>query len=277
VLGSRGCPTKSVFCTVPHKFRARSPGNVVDEMEYCLNVHGIDDFHFIDDLFNSSVERVIAISEEILRRNLELHWGYKASCKHVTPEMLRISARAGCYRMHYGVETGTNEGLAALNKVLTTDRIEEVFTWTKAAKIRSIAYMMVGCPHEETEEMIWRTAKFVSRLRPDYVVYALFTPYPDAPIWAEGVRRGLWERDAWLKFIRDPQPGYKLPTTWNEHFTEPQLFDIFKRLHRSFYFDPRVILKTLLTVDNPTHLKRLLHGGLSLLKLETIRAGSRRL
>ena len=46
---------------------------------------------------------------------------------------------------------------------------------------------------------------------------------------------------------------------------------------RSFYFDPRVILKTLLTVDNPTHLRRLVKGGMQLLKLETIRAGSRRL
>ena len=277
IFGSRGCPNHCVFCTVPHNFRARTPENIVDEMAYCKDVLGVEDFHFSDDLFNYSEERVIAISEEILRRNLKVLWGFKASCKAVSPEMLRIARRAGCYRMHWGVETGTDEGLKALNKTLTTDRIIEVFNWSRAAKIRNIAYMMVGCPHEKTRDQIFDTARFVRKLKPDYVVYALFTPYADAPIFNEGVELGLWKGDEWLNFIRDPQLGYQLPTAWTQYFTEPELFQIFKELHRQFYMNPLVIARTLMTVNNPTHLLRILRGGLQILKLETIRSGSRRL
>ncbi|MBT3194834.1 MAG: B12-binding domain-containing radical SAM protein, partial [Verrucomicrobia bacterium] len=70
LMSSRGCPHNCTFCNVPHKYRTRSASNIVDEMEYCAKELGIKEFHFIDDLFNITVERVNEISNEILSRNL---------------------------------------------------------------------------------------------------------------------------------------------------------------------------------------------------------------
>jgi anaerobic magnesium-protoporphyrin IX monomethyl ester cyclase len=277
IMGSRGCPNQCVFCNVPHRFRARSPRHIVDEMVECVERYGIQEIHFIDDIFNISAKRVIEISEEILRRGVHIHWGFKASCNQVTPEMLKIAKRAGCFRIHYGVETHNQEGLKALNKGITIERIHEVFQMTRDAGLIAIAYMMVGCPHEKDPEEVLKIIDFIRKLNPDYVVYSLFTPYPDTEIFKVGAERGLWEADVWEKFICDPQPGVKLPTMWTEHIDEDTLLMLFKRTNRAFYFSPKVLLRTLLHLKSPAHLARIIRGGMSVLKLQLLSVTSRRI
>lgn len=277
IMGSRGCPNRCVFCNVPHKFRARSPAHIVDEMEECWKKYGVQEIHFIDDIFNISVKRVVEISEEILRRGVEMRWGFKASCKQVTPEMLQIAKRAGCFRLHYGVETWSDEGLEALNKGITVERIREVFRMTHDTGLTAIAYMMIACPHEKTPSEVLSTIPFIRSLAPDYVVYSLFTPYPDTDIFVEGARRGLWASDVWERFMCDPQPGVQLPTMWTEHMNEEELLDLFKRVNRAFYFSPRVVGRTLLNLKSPAHLARVIRGGISVLKLQFLNVTSRRI
>ncbi|MBT3194128.1 MAG: radical SAM protein [Verrucomicrobia bacterium] len=277
IMGSRGCPNRCVFCNVPHRFRARSPEHIVDEMEECKERYGIQEIHFIDDIFNITTKRVIEISEEILRRGVKMRWGFKASCKQVSPEMLEIAKRAGCFRIHYGVETHSQEGLEALNKGITIERIHEVFRMTREAGLVAIAYMMVGCPHEKTPEEVQRIIPFIRKLNPDYVVYSLFTPYPDTEIFKEGARRGLWDADVWEKFICDPKPGTKLPTMWTEHMDADTLLTLFKRTNRAFYFSPKVLIRTLLNLRSPAHLARVIRGGISVLKLQLLSTSSRRI
>ena len=277
IMSSRGCPNQCVFCNVPHRFRARSAAHVVDEMEECQKRYGIQEVHFIDDIFNITAKRVIEISEEILRRGVSMQWGFKASCKQVTPDMLRIAKKAGCFRLHYGVETHSNDGLAALNKGITIERIHEVFRMTREAGLTAIAYMMVGCPHEKSPEEVLKVIPFLRSLDPDYVVYSLFTPYPDTEIFQEGARCGLWPADTWLDFIRDPQPGVTLPTMWTEHMDQPTLLSLFKRVNRAFYFNPRVVVRTLINLKSPAHLCRIARGGLSVMKLQFLGIHSRRI
>jgi anaerobic magnesium-protoporphyrin IX monomethyl ester cyclase len=277
IMGSRGCPNQCVFCDVPHKFRARSPKHIVDEMQECSERYGIEEIHFIDDLFNSSARRVIEISEEILRRNVKMKWGFKASCRQVTPEMLQIAKRAGCYRLHYGVETHSDEGLKALNKNMTLDRIYEVFRMTKQAGLVAIAYMMIGCPHEKSPEDVLKVIPFLRRLSPDYVVYSLFTPYPDTKVFQEGAQKGLWNKNVWVDFMRDPKPGARLPTMWTEFMNGDALLQLFKQVNRAFYFSPRVLLRTVRNLRSPTHVARIMRGGWSIIKLQFVRTDSRRI
>lgn len=277
IMGSRGCPNQCVFCDVPHKFRARSPKHIVDEMQECSERYGIEEIHFIDDLFNSSTRRVIEISEEILRRNVKMKWGFKASCRQVSPEMLKIAKQAGCYRLHYGVETHSDEGLTALNKNMTLDRIFEVIRMTKDAGLIAIAYMMIGCPHEKSPEEVLKVIPFLRKLGPDYVVYSLFTPYPDTKIFQEGAQKGLWDKNVWIDFMRNPRPGARLPTMWTEFMDGDTLLRLFKQVNRAFYFSPRVLMRTALNLRSPTHLARIARGGWSVIKLQFVRTDSRRI
>lgn len=271
IMSSRGCPNNCVFCNVPHKFRARSASHVVDEMEECEKRYGIQEVHFIDDIFNISTKRVMEISEEILRRNLNIKWGFKASCKKVTPEMLELAKRAGCFRLHYGVESYSNEGLKALEKNITIDRVFEVFRMTREAGLTAIAYMIVGCPHEKTPDEVRRIKAFIRKLDPDFVVYSLLSPYPDTVLFQKGVEIGLWKQDGWIDFMRNPQPGVRLPTNWTEHMDENTLLQLFKEINRAFYFNPKVLWRTLKHIKSLAHLRRLIRGGASIMKLQLIK------
>ena len=277
MMSSRGCPHRCVFCNVPTRYRPRSPAGVVDELAECVHRHGIQDVHFVDDLFNITPERVMEISEQILQRGLKVWWGYKASVRQTTPEMIRLARRAGCYRMHYGVETYTDEGLKALNKKATVEEIEAVFRMTQAEGVKAIAYMIMGCPHERTADDILGVVPFMHRLKPDYVVYSLFTPYPDAPIFEEGVRRGLWAADVWERFMLQPTTDHDLPTAWEEHLSKEELLHLFKRVNRRFYLHPRTLLRTAARIRTAAELWHVLLGGFQLGRMELLKSDQHRI
>lgn len=277
MMSSRGCPHRCVFCNVPTRYRARSPENVVDEIEECVRRYGIQDIHFVDDLFNVTPERVMAISELILSRDLRVWWGYKASIRQTTREMIRLARRAGCYRMHYGVETFTEDGLKALNKNATVEEIEAVFRMTKEEGVKAIAYMIIGCPHETSAEQILEVVPFMRRLAPSYVVYSLFTPYPDAPIFAEGAARRLWPADCWERFMLDPTEAYDLPTAWEEHLGKDELLRVFKAVNNRFYFHPGTLVRTALSLRTSAELRRILLGGFQLLRMAFLRPDQRQI
>ncbi|NLE65868.1 MAG: B12-binding domain-containing radical SAM protein [Lentisphaerae bacterium] len=277
IISSRGCPFQCSFCSVPHQYRTRTAKNIVDELELCAGRYGIQEFHFVDDLFNPTPERVMEISMRIIERKLNIAWGFKAACFAVSEPMLDIARRAGCVRIHYGVETWSDAGLEALNKKTRVRHIRDAFEKTRKAGIRAIAYMIAGCPHEKTPADVMAAAPFVKSLKPDYVVFSLYTPYPDAPIFKEGAARGLWSEDCWRSFMLNPTREHRLPTTWSEHMSKDRLVGLLRRLHNAFYFSPAVLFRTLLSLRTLPELVRIVRGGIILLKLQFLRADSGRI
>lgn len=270
IITSRGCPYNCKFCNVQKKYRARSIKNVVDEMELC-NKLGFKEIFFIDDTFNISTERVVRLSEEILRRAFKIKWGFKARCDNIDRKMLQIARKAGCFRIHYGVETGTEEGLSTIDKKIVLATIRNALSDTKKAGIRTTAYFMIGCPHEKKESDILETINFARSLTVDFAVFSLLSPYPDAAFYKEGVKKGIFNPRHWDDFIRNPRLGYGLPVSWEEYFSKDELLHFLKLAHRRFYYRPKILLNALLDSRSFTELKRILVGAFSLLKLEFCR------
>jgi len=275
MLTSRGCPNRCTFCNTYKTYRTRSAEDIVSELKHCISEYGIEEVHFVDDIFNQNPQRVIRICEVIQEQGVHLDWGMKTSCATTTPEMLEAARRAGCTKIHFGVETATDEGLKALNKNIDTETIRRVFRQTREAGITSIAYMMIGCPHEKSRDDIFRTVEFMRRVDPDYIVYALLTPYPDTRLFQDGVDKGLFSREPWLEFMKNPREDFNLPTVWEEYLSKAELLEIFKDVHRDFYLDPKIIWRTFRKVQTWEEFKRLTLGGLSVLKLQLMRPSQR--
>lgn len=277
MVTTRGCPQGCHFCFANSSFGVRSAEDVVNEMEHCQRM-GIEEVHFVDDIFNAPAKRVVGIADEILRRGLKMSWGFKAIVNSTTYEMLEKAREAGCTKAHFGVETGTEEGLASLGKTfIKLEHSRQVFKWCKELGLTSCAYIMIGTPAERNRGDILKTVDFVHELDPDFVVYAIMSPYPDTPLWGEGAQKGLWEQDIWRQFMVNPTPELadRIPTVWTEHMSKEELLQIFKEVNRQFYFNPRKVLRTLAKITSFEELKRIARGGLAIARLQLLSASGR--
>jgi len=262
IFTSRGCPFKCSFCDRPHLgrvFRARSAGNVVDEIEECVNM-GINEFLFYDDTFTVNKKRVLDICNEIVRRKLDIGWDIRARVDTVDEEILQHLKKAGCQGIHYGIEAGTEKILKILNKGITISKARQVFDLTRRYNIPVLAYFMIGNP-TETKEDIYITFEVMKTLKPDYVHMTILTPFPGTKTYLDGLKNGIIEHDYWREFAGDPTPDF-IPPIWGETFTREELNDLLVEGYKKFYTRLSYIIKSTMRVRSLTELKKKAVAGM---------------
>ena len=264
---SRGCPYRCTFCDRPHlgkKFRAHSARRVVDEMEECVRM-GIHEILVYDDTFTVSRRRVLEICAEIQRRGLDVAWDIRARVDTVDEEMLRALKAAGCERIHYGVEAGSDHFMEVLRKGITVEDARTAFKLTKKAGISSLAYFMIGIPGE-TEDDIRQTWRLARELGPDFVHITILCPFPGTEIYRNALAEGVYESDHWLDFARDPQPGFQ-PKYWTQQLSAERLEALLEQAYKDFYTRPGYIAKQLLKIRSWREFRDKLRAGLRVLFL----------
>lgn len=265
---SRGCPYRCTFCDRPHlgkKFRARSPKNVVDEIEECTKM-GIYEFLIYDDTFTLNRKRVLEICDEIIRRKLDIGWDIRTRVDTVDEEMLRRLKEANCERIHYGVEAGTEKILKILKKGITLDQVREAFMLTKKIGISTLAYFMIGSPTETREDII-KTINFAKELDPDFVHITILTPFPATELYKKGLSEGIIDKDFWREFAKDPTDDFQ-PEYWEENLSREELIELLNHAYKSFYVRPGYIFRELTKVRSLAEFKRKMRAGLKVLGLE---------
>jgi radical SAM superfamily enzyme YgiQ (UPF0313 family) len=245
---SRGCPFGCKYCDRPNMgrmFRFRSAENVVSEFEQCLNM-GIDEFLVYDDTFSVSKKRALEICKTISHKGLMVYWDMRTRVDLVDRELLEALREAGCIRIHYGVEAGTDAILKNLNRGVTVEQVRETFRLTKEVGIGTLGYFMVGNPGE-TREDIERTMALADELSPDFAHITILTPFPATELYRDALARGMYETDHWAEFARNPTPDFR-PRFWEENLTADELRSVCERFYRRFYGRPGFMLKRLLQI-----------------------------
>jgi radical SAM superfamily enzyme YgiQ (UPF0313 family) len=264
MITSRGCPYRCTFCNTPrHRYRVTSPQRACDEIESCIAL-GIREIYFVDDTFNITNRRVHDLCDEIISRGLEFSWTVRFRVKGVDRPLLEKMKAAGCSRIQLGVEQGTEEGLLRLKKDVTSLEIESAFRLCREVGINTVAYFMIGTPVERTRQDVLDTIEYSIRLKPDFVMYNILTPFPGTTLFDEGVRDDVLHLDPWLKFMVDPTEEFKAQV-WDEHFTRDELRDLLHFAYRRFYWRPRFVVKNVFQIRNVSDLKRKATAGLRLL------------
>lgn len=243
VQSARGCPGRCSFCdTRLSRFRFRSPDHVLRELRW-LKELGAREFFFIDDTFTVRRDRVLELCRKMNEAKLGLPYKISARVDRIDPEMIDALAKSGCTSIHYGVESGSQRVIDILQKGVTLEQIRKAFKLTKAAGLRSFAYMMLGVPGETPEEMEQSIA-LVDELQPDHVNYSICMPLPGTPLYEAALRDGLVASDFWREFAQNPKPGLKLPVI-NGHLDEAALRRLQDRAMRRFYSSFTTILREL--------------------------------
>lgn len=265
---SRGCPYKCLFCDRPHLgkvFRARSAKNVVDELELCKKM-GIGEVLIYDDTFTIDRERVLKICDEIVAREIKIGWDIRARVNTIDEVVLEKLKSAGCLRIHYGIEAGTEKILKVLRKGITMEMAERAIKLTKEAGIQTLAYFMIGSP-TETKEDIEQTIKFAKKIDPDFVHITILTPFPATDVYRLGLEKGFFPYDYWKEFAKNPTKEFT-PLYWEENLKKEELKAYLGKAYKSFYLRPRYLLKRVLELRSWDEFKRKAQAGLSILKFK---------
>jgi radical SAM superfamily enzyme YgiQ (UPF0313 family) len=192
---SRGCPFKCIFCVgrkmVGSRVRYRSPGKVVDEMEYVnsLNFHQIN---IADDLFTANRKHCLAVCDEIVNRRLELRWTSFARVDTVSEEILTKMKAAGCSAVSFGIESGNPQILQTIKKGITRQQVVEAVNMCRRAGVLPHASFILGLPGE-TPQTIRETIDFGEQLKELGLSYGfhLLAPFPGTEIRDKSDQYGI--------------------------------------------------------------------------------------
>ncbi len=263
MLTSRGCFYGCIYCPyrIGHgtKWRARSPGNVVDEIEDCVKRFGVREILFRDPLFTADKERAVAISELIVKRGITVDWRCETRADLITEDMVESFSRAGCKGINLGIESGNPEILERVRRVpISAGHIRSLFQKCRLMGVETMAFFIIGLPGE-TEETVAQTIRFAVETDPDVVQFTAATPYPDTPYYDELKQKGLLTDDWSLYTSRAPVIG-------TDELDAPRLQELISNAYRTFYFRPRYIFARIRRLKSLHEIRRAWSGLISALR-----------
>lgn len=202
LMSSRGCPHRCAFCSGSrfwqHTWRARSANNVLGEIQWLYDTGNVRNFTFYDDNFTVRNDRVIEICQGILDRGLDIKWTASSHVAHIREEMLFWMKKAGCFRIDFGVESGSARILKNVQKGQTPEHIRKAFRLVHSAGIKPKAYLMVGNPGED-EQTIDETIRLMGEIKPYFCdTGGILWVLPDTEIYEIAKQKEIINDEFWL-------------------------------------------------------------------------------
>lgn len=150
VLAQRGCPFHCSFCFnfFGRKVRARTPKQVVDELELLEKKYGVQHIFFIDYTFTADKKWVRDVCNLICSRELNIKWNCETRVDCLDEDTLDCMKRANCSRIWLGVETFNDELLNTAEKGINEEKIVEIIRSIIDKGIRVSCFLMLGLPGE---------------------------------------------------------------------------------------------------------------------------------
>jgi anaerobic magnesium-protoporphyrin IX monomethyl ester cyclase len=235
LVTSRGCPNVCIFCdrsVFGFNCRFYSADYVVRQMAELYRNYGIREFTLEDDTFITFKKRLKEICDRLIDLRLDISWTCLGRVDHVTAENLQLMRKAGCWQISFGIESGSQEILALVNKRVTIEQIRRAVVLSKEAGLRPKGFFIIGHPGE-TKETIKKTVDFALELPLSDISVSLMTPFPGTELYRRAAEFGEfdpdWEKMNLLNVVFVP---YGL--------TPEDLLSAQKELIRRFYFRPRI-------------------------------------
>jgi anaerobic magnesium-protoporphyrin IX monomethyl ester cyclase len=184
VQTARGCPYSCNYCVRSYGARLslRSPEQVVEEIEHLIELHNIKSLRFIDDTFTVNPQRVKDICQLMIDRNIRLKWTCLSRTDNIRQDMLVYMKRAGCQRIYFGVESGSQRMLDIYEKGTNVEESRTALKLTREAGIETTGFFMLGLP-DETEEDFRQTIDFAINSNLSLAAVGGIVLYPGTPLF----------------------------------------------------------------------------------------------
>lgn len=259
-MTTRGCPSKCTFCTNAihgNRIRRFSLDYLFEMLYLYTGKYGIKEVSILDDSFTINKQFVIDFCERLIRENIDLTWSCLTRINSVSPDLLSVMKRAGCWQISYGIESGDNEMLKKIKKGITVEQVREAVSMTKRSGIKVKGFFIMGFA-EETHESLKKTLDLAIDLPIDDMSLTIFTPYPGTPAHADIHKYGEFNED------------WDAMTTLNASFipsgfSRDELLKLNHATYRKFYFRPRIFFSYLRRISEFKFIFIMLKGMIGLL------------
>jgi len=199
VQATRGCPFSCDFCSVAQFFgdtyRYRPVDDVIAEVKQLPPGY----FTFVDD----NIMGRPAYAKELFQKLAPLKrvWTSQGSLTMAKDtELLRLAAASGCYALFVGIESLTQDNLAAMNKSINNvARYEEAIRIIHDHGIMIVGSFIFGFDHDD-DSVFERTVRFCERNKIDLPIFFILTPVPGTRLYKKMEEEGRILHRDWSRY-----------------------------------------------------------------------------
>jgi radical SAM superfamily enzyme YgiQ (UPF0313 family) len=218
-----------------NRWRARSAGNVVDEIEWQVRDLGVKEICIYDDNFTMDVQRTEEICDDIMRRkikvNLQLTNGIRVD--RVTRNTVKKLKAAGVWIVGVAPESGNAETLRRVEKGFDLEKVKEVVRWCKEEGIHTYSFFMIGFPWEQRSH-VEDTIRYAARLDTELTQFSRVTAFPGTKLYDILSKEGAVQKTA----MTDQGLFYGGASHAVKGISDGDLRRLIKRAYRKAYMRP---------------------------------------
>jgi radical SAM superfamily enzyme YgiQ (UPF0313 family) len=187
LIATRGCPYSCTWCqksVFGCSFRPRSAERVAEEMGQIKARYAPDQIRIVDDVMGIQRKWVRAFRDAVVARDAVIPFECLSRVDLIDEELVRLLKEAGCFRIHFGAESGSQRVLDAMRKGTTVPQIRRAARLCRELGIETYFYMMVGYPGEEWSDL-QRSVELLRDARPDVFSTTIAYPMPGTEFYEQ--------------------------------------------------------------------------------------------
>lgn len=200
---SRGCVYACDFCgsklTTGHGYRRKSPERCAEEVRVMHRL-GWREFMLADDIFTTDRAWARRVSEAIAATGVRMAWSCTNGIRveSADAELFRAMHRAGCYRVAYGLETGSDEVLQALGKGgrASVEQGRIAVNLARSVGLEVGGYFLLGLSGDD-EASMHATIEYARSLDLDLPKFGVTVAFPGTPMFDASRRAGRVQSYDW--------------------------------------------------------------------------------
>lgn len=190
---ARSCAFKCSFCNYPTragKLTLADLDTLEKEFDSMRARGNVENVVFIDDTFNVPLPRFKDICRLMIRKNYGFSWYSYFRCSNSDEEAVELMARSGCKGVFLGIESGSPEILANMNKAASAGHYRRGIEMLHRHGILTFGSFIVGFPGE-TEKTVRETVDFIKETKVDYYRAQMWYNEAGTPIHGERDKYGI--------------------------------------------------------------------------------------
>lgn len=253
LVTSRGCTGKCTFCdrkVFGNKITFHSPKRTMEMIDDLYYNHGIRYLVFDDDNLLIKKSRAFELFDMIKKAPYKMPFTCQSRVDTINEELLRELKSAGCFKIMFGIESGSPKILSRMRKKISPEQIRTAVKLTRKFGILPSGYFILGHPGETVETME-ETVALIRETDFFDVAVMLFSPLPGSEVY-EGIEK-------WGNYMEDWDRTNSLDQSVfiPEGLTEELLMAYQRRCYRACLFRPKQLFSLHKRFSSLSHLRAL--------------------